>query len=224
MPKGFLPNPDAALLAWSVNFSRLISADPAAYGISPARAAAYAVLNDAYATALAANDPAVRSRVSVANKNAARELLKKEARALARVVYGAAWVTGAQRIALGLNVRRAYTRAAPPATPPAISVLAVTGWTVHAKVYDPASDRRKPPGVIGAILFTYVGETPPRDIKQWRYHSQTGQSRVDVTFPTNVPPGTKVWLSAVWFNNRKQMGPACAPVPLTLTGGGTVSA
>ncbi len=36
----------------------------------------------------------------------------------------------------------------------------------------------------------------------------------------SLPAGTKVFLSAFWFNNRKESGPACTPVSTLLQGGG----
>jgi hypothetical protein len=224
MPKGFLPNPDAALLGWSLNFKMLINSTPAEYGIAPARAAAYAVLHDTYAAALAASDPPIRSRSSTANKNDARAALRTEASFLSRIVKGTATVTAAQKVALGLNVRARHTPVPPPTAAPGLKVLSVRGWTVHIALYNPANSRRKPTGVDGATIFTYVGATPPTDLAQWSYEGHTGQSRLDVAFPNTLPPGTTVWFAAFWFNPRMQSGPACAPVSAELRGDGVAMA
>jgi hypothetical protein len=47
---------------------------------------------------------------------------------------------------------------------------------------------------------------------------------VDVLFPATVASGATVWLSAFWFNPRKQPGPACDPVSANLPGGGAMAA
>ena len=101
----FLPNTDAALLAWSLNFSTLITATPTAYGLVAGQATAYAALHTAYGTALAACDPAIRTRGAVQTKNTARTNLKNSARSLAKIVEGTPTVTNAQKVTLGLNVR-----------------------------------------------------------------------------------------------------------------------
>jgi len=44
MPSGFLPDKDAALLAWSANLSSKISADPVAFGLTESIAGAYAAV------------------------------------------------------------------------------------------------------------------------------------------------------------------------------------
>jgi hypothetical protein len=43
--------------------------------------------------------------------------------------------------------------------------------------------------------------------------------RVELAFLSGNPPGTRVWLTAFWFNGRKQSGPMCAPVGTNLPGG-----
>src|SRR5260221_10987595 len=86
VPKGFLPNTDAALLAWSLNFSTRITAGPVPLGLTALQATAYAALHTSYATALAACDPGERSKSLVAAKNTARLALKTSARLLAKLV------------------------------------------------------------------------------------------------------------------------------------------
>src|SRR5580658_2431083 len=77
MRTSFIPSTDGGLLAWSLNFQTLIAASPAAYGLTGAQVAAYQALHLAYAAALAACDPTMRSKSTVAVKNAARTDLKK---------------------------------------------------------------------------------------------------------------------------------------------------
>ena len=46
---------------------------------------------------------------------------------------------------------------------------------------------------------------------------------VNVEFDSGVPNGSTVYLTAFYFNGRKQGGPACPPVAVFLPGGGVVS-
>src|SRR5438067_1011799 len=100
-------------------------------------------------------------------------------------------------------------------------VLSVFAWTVRIRLYDIASVamRGKPPGVNGAAVFSHVGETAPTDIGAWQFQGNTGKTNMDVVFPNTIAPGAKVWLTAFWFNGRKQSGPACNPVSTNLQGG-----
>lgn len=217
----FLPDRDDELLAWSVNFSTRITATPTAFGLTAALATAYATVHSNYATALAACDPGERSKADVAAKNVARATLKAQASLLAKLVQGTASVTDSQKIELGLNVRAEPTPRPAPAAPPTLAVKVVSGWTVSIKLSDSQDSGRrgKPADVIGASIFSYVGATPPTDISDWKFEGNTGRVKQNVVFDDTLAPGTKVWLTAFWFNGRKQSGPACAPVSTNLQGG-----
>ena len=217
----FLPNTDATLLAWSLNFSTLITATPTAYGLTSTLATAYTALHTSFATALAACDPGTRSKSAVSTKNLARTNLKNNARLLAKLVDGTASVTNAQKLTLGLNVKASPSPIPAPSSSPALEVGTVTGWTVKLKLHDSTSGskRGKPAGVSGASVFSFVGATPPNDMGSWTFQGNTGKTIVYVAFENTNAPGTKVWLTAFWFNGRKQSGPACAPVSTNLQGG-----
>jgi hypothetical protein len=218
MSTGFLPDKDAALLAWSLNFSSKISATPVSFGLTAAMATSYAALHAAYAAALAACAPGERSKTLVASKNAARASLKYSARLLAKLVDGTGSVTAAQKLELGLSVRHLPSPIPPPAFAPALDVLSVAGRVVRLRLHDAtdAARRGKPPFVDGAAIFSYVGASAPADLGQWKFEGNTTRTRVDVLFPNAVAPGAQVWLTAFWFNERKQAGPVAAPVGTNL--------
>jgi hypothetical protein len=97
----------------------------------------------------------------------------------------------------------------------------VTGYTVKIKLHDSASGskRGKPAGVSGASVFSYAGATAPADISAWKFEGNTSKTAVEVAFPNTTAAGATVWLTAFWFNPRKQSGPACSPVNTNLQGG-----
>ena len=69
-------------------------------------------------------------------------------------------------------------------------------------------------------MFSYVGPVAPTDVNGWKYEGSTGRvTKIDVSFDSSLPAGTKVWICAFWFNGRKQSGPVCAPVSTNLPGG-----
>jgi hypothetical protein len=226
MAKSFLPDKDAALLAWSLNFSSKISATPVLFGLTSALATSYALLHTGYADALGACAPGERSKTLVSQKNAARASLKASARLLAKLVEGTATVTDAQKIELGLTVRQQPTPIPPPAVAPALDVVSVLGRTVKIRLHDAtdAARRGKPAGVDGATVLSYVGTTAPADLGAWKFEGNTARTTVDVAFPNSVAPGAQVWLTAMWFNERKQAGPNCAPVGTNVQFGGSMAA
>jgi hypothetical protein len=232
MPKGFLPNADAALLDWSRNFAARLSESGERYGISPAQAADYALKNAAFADAYhLVADPTTRTRPNVLAKNDVRAALRAAARRLALIIKSQA-VTDDERIALGLSPRNAG-RAAPvarPAAAPLVGIRGVTGRTIRLRLCATDPPRRgRPPGVLGAVLFSYAlppaplaaapAAVPPADLAEWRFAGHATRTVVDVTFPADLPPGTEVWLTARWLNPRLQPGPAARPVSTHLGGG-----
>lgn len=216
------PSTDTGLLAWSTNFKDLITATPTAYGLVAGDATAYTAVHTAYATALAACDPAQRNKAAVVAKNAARTTLKNSATLLANKVYSTASVTDAQKTELGIPPRALPTPIPPPTTSPVIEVISTTGWTVRIRLRAADGARRgKPPGTVGASIFSYVGEAPPADISKWNFEGSAGRvTKIDIPFATTLAAGTKVWLTAFWFSGRKIAGPACAPLSANLPGGG----
>jgi hypothetical protein len=215
------PTTDAGLLAWSLNFLDLITLSPISYGLTAGDATSYGTVHASFATALAACDPPQRSKTNVATKNAARTSLKDAATLLANKVYSTATVTDAQKVELGIPPRNPPTPIPAPATSPVIEVVSMTGWTVRIRLRDSGgSSRGKPAGTIGASIFSHVGASAPTDISEYKFEGSTGRvNKIDVAFPDTLAAGTKVWLTAFWFNGRKQSGAACAPVSANLPGG-----
>lgn len=215
------PRSDSGLLAYSQNFLNLITATPTAFGLVASDATSYGTVHLAYQTALAACEPDSRSKPAVITKNAARTSLKNAFTLLANKVYSSAAVTDSQKTQLGIPPRVAPSPIPQPTTSPTIKVVSVEGWTAKVKLSQAGSEHRgKPAGVSGASVFSFVGATPPTDIAQWKFEANTGRSNITLVFPNTLEAGTKFFLTAFWFNGRKQSGPACEPVSANLPGGG----
>lgn len=204
---------DANLLVGSLNFSTLISAGAASYGLLPAQAVSYAALHSSYASAFAAAaDPISRTKGKVATKNSCRRFLIEGARNLAAIIQSTPTVTDEQKIDLGLTVRSAPQPQPRPTEPPDMDIVSVEGHLVKLRLHDSTtpSRRGRPPGASGAAVLSYVGETPSADPAEWRLEGPTTRTTVEVQFDSSIAPGSKVYLTAFWFNARGQ-GPACAP-------------
>ena len=219
--KSFPPEADNALLAASLNFSTQITLTPVAFGLSAAQATAFAALYQTFATAMQGVEPGVRSKASVFSKNSAKRFLTLSARQLAKIVEATPTVTNAQRATLGLNVRAMPTPSPVPATAPNLNVGSVSGFVAQIRLHDSASGskRGKPPSVSGASVFSFIGLTPPTEMSGWTFEGNTGRTRLNITFPGTLTPGSKVWFTAFWFNGAKQNGPMCAPVGTNMPGG-----
>ncbi len=191
--RSFLPDRDSALLAWSLNFKSLITATPTAYGLTAEQASVYDALHEAYATALAAADPSIRNKPATATKNVRRAMLKTQARLLAGLIEHTVSVSDAQKLELGLTVRKPPTPVPAPSASPNIDIVSVNGRSVKVRLHGDEPGRRgRPAGVQGASVFSYVGEQPTDDISAWKFEGSTTRTRFDVEFPATVQPGTKV--------------------------------
>jgi hypothetical protein len=88
-------------------------------------------------------------------------------------------------------------------------VFFVRGWrTVTVGLIDAASGKRRmPAGVKSAVIIARVGEDAPADVITRGAAYFTSRTRMAVQFPADLPPGTKVSITACWANPREQRGP-----------------
>lgn len=223
-----IPTTDAALVAFSTNFNDRIVAAPATYGLSASQATAYTALHDPFVTAynavVAARESGTRSRPLASTKDTAKASLLAYARQLYAQVQSSLTVTDAAKIELGVKVRSAPSPQPIPASDPQLTVVSVDGCVVRIRLSDPANPGRTriPDGVNGAVVMSYVGATAPNDPGAYSFQGTTSRTTLDVMFPNTLAPGTKVWLTACWFNERKQLGPACEPVGTNINYGGSM--
>src|SRR5439155_10066111 len=134
------------------------------YGIPPARASAYALLQQAFADAyFTFQSPGTDSSTAAKVKDSARIALEKATRPLVLTIKGQRSMSDAMLIAAGLRPRTPRRRhVAPPDHAPIVQIGKVAGKTVHVVLLDATSTRRgKPRDVTGATLFSYVGDDPP---------------------------------------------------------------
>lgn len=212
-------------MTWSNTFSTLISATPTAYGLSEAQAASYAGVQEAYSASYALIvEKATRTEPNIATKNAAKEALIEQSRMLARIIQANPAVTDAMKIALGLHVRDPEPTPVPvPHSPPKVSVALEKDRWVRVELTGTGPDEGRPEGVSGATVFTYVGATPPADVEGWQFATITGKTTLSLSFATITNAAT-VWITAFWFNSRKESGPAAQPISVNLPASAVVPA
>ena len=223
--RDFLPLADAALLAYTANFGRLLKDNPEAYGVPDALAADYAVKQSLFAQRLqTAVDPETQGRRTVFLKNEAKTSLVEATRQIARQIGNTLTVTNDQRQALGLPVRSDTKNAIPvPRARPILKAKAVNGRTVVMELCQSANRRGKPEGVAGATIFTHVGATVPMAGEPWQFALAVTRSSFELPFGPSET-GDTVWDTAFWTNAKGQSGPACEAVKVNLPAGGALPA
>ena len=222
-----IPKKDPDVLSFGSNFSTRITATPSLFHLLPADATQYssllALYNTAYQAMKTARDAGNRSKPLATAKKQARVNFLKFARDLYSTVQADTGVADTDKQSLGILVKKTTTTPIPaPSSKPKLTIKSVSGWTVAILLQDSAVDSRRgrPPGTAGASVFSYAGAEAPADVSQWKFEGNTGKNLVNVAFPTTLPAGQKVFVTAFWFNNSKLNGPACDPVPTNLQGGG----
>ena len=227
MARNFYYGKDADVVAGSGNFAALISASAPTYGLLPAQATAFGVLNSALQSAYTdAVSPPTRGPVSIQAKNQALHNMRVSAINLAKIAYSTPSVSDTQLVELGLLPRPSRSPVPPPATAPGIDILSVSGNTVKLRLHQAgeSTKRGKPAGVDGASVFSFIGAAPPDTEAEWTFEGVAGKTTIDITFPAGTAPGAQVWFTEFWFNDRKQNGPAAIAVGTKIPGNAAMAA
>jgi hypothetical protein len=222
----FLPSREADLISFSKVFDAKITADPTAYGLTPDQAAAYTLLQDAFVAAWeVVQDPDTRTTPNTQTKDAAKEMLINGhggVRELVKIIQANPNVTNTQRAELQITIPDdEHTPVDVPDVPPDLSIISVFARTIKVRLEDQENPTRraKPAGVQGATILYHVGATAPSDPAEWTFAMNTSTTTFDVDLPASVPAGSQVWLSAFWFNARKDASPAATPESACISDG-----
>lgn len=212
----YIPRKDSELVTFSLNLSTKINLDPTIYGLTITQASDYAALQTAYSNAYTvANTDSTRTKPTIVAKDEARAALVESTRQLVDIVQAYPGTTNEMRADLQITIRDTEPTPAPiPSTKPDMSIESTSGRTIRIRLRDadnPTSLGR-PDGVAGANIMYYVGETAPSLSTEWVFGSMAGRPTTTLIIPGTVPAGSKIWITAFWFNTRKQVGPFATPL------------
>jgi hypothetical protein len=208
----YIPPKDAALSTWLANFSSLITAAPATYGLlsSDATAIAAAVLTFQTAYTLVTS-PATKTANTVSAKNTDKVLVLATVRPYAQQISNNAGVTSANKVALGLNPKTSTP--VPITTPTTYPVLTAqstsTAGTIlrfRDSVASP-SVKAKPYGVIGCQIFAKSSTTPITDPTTLLLLTTATKSPVTVPLTPISLPAPPVYFAARWISRKGLIGP-----------------
>ena len=213
---------DAAFQSFTHNFCTRVSDQHVVYHVDDAVAAACLALQQSFAAKLVrANDPLTKGPSATFAKNEARKLLLAETQRLANQIEGAMAVSDQLKRDLGLTIRKGTrTPVGRPASAPFITVVRQSGLLLRVRLGDEADPARRgrPQGVAFASVMTFVGDRPPADPAAWVFQGNTSRNVMGIAFPPETPPGSTVWVCAVWSNLKTQTGPVSSPLPVRIAG------
>jgi hypothetical protein len=215
----YIPSSDGPALDWMENFSALITAAPATYGLVAADATAIAAVVSAFSTALtAAIDPATRTKVTVNTKNEKRAAAQALCRQYAAVIKHNAGVTDSDKIALGVPpVNNERTPVPAPGTSPLLNVIGNTPGVQTVRFADSATpdSAAKPVGAAQLQLFVAVGDAPVSDPTAADFQGAHTRNAVYVNFDA-AQDGKVATYFARWCGIRGDVGPWSLPVSMRI--------
>lgn len=218
----YLPRKESELMDWARSFNAQIVATPTVFGLTAGQATAFTALWTTFRTAYeTANAEPTRTKGAVQTKNTAKQAMIDGSggiRELVNIIQAYPGTTNTMRVDLAITVPDVDPTPIPqPSTSPVIHVVSRYGRTVTLRLEDSENptSRRRPAGVQGAIVYSWVGATPPVDFTTWKSEGNFTRTELEIEFPLTVAPSTQVWFTAQWYNPRGETGPATLPAVTT---------
>jgi hypothetical protein len=163
--QSYIPSKEALLLAFATNFSTLITAVPATYGLTAPDAVAIAAVVNPFAAAYAlATNPATRTTITIDTKDTAKAAMLVTVRRYAQLIKSDVAVNDEDKLALGIGIRDLVpTPIVAPATFPLLNPVGAGPLTHELRFADNLTpdSRAKPAGALGMQLFRSIGVVPP---------------------------------------------------------------
>lgn len=211
MAASYIPTKDADFQNWILNWTTLLTASPATYGVSAADAAAQVGLyNTWYAAYGLAVNPTTKTATTVAAKNAARTNASAGIRPLAQTISVNDAVSNMLKLALGLNLKGS-TGPTPIPTPtsyPIFAIIAGTPGEMTLKFVDSSDgvSRKKPFGVLAIAYFAKASATEITDPTLLEFQDLATKQPfgVDTTFAT---AGSRIYLAGYYITRTGLKGP-----------------
>jgi len=219
--RDYLPQTDNDFRAWAQNLQTRLVAEGGvggdAWGVSAQQISDYTAAYQAYDAAwIAANQTDTRTKTTITTKNDTRDALRELSRYYVQnILQVNPAMTDTIRTQLQITIRDADpTNIDPPATAPIVNIAKVFGSQITVDLRDSlnSESRAKPDGVAGATILYFVGDNAPTGGEQWIVAGLATRTAHTVTLPSTIAAGTKVWMSAQWFNPKTETGPAATPV------------
>lgn len=211
MAAPYIPTRDAEFSDWLDNFSTLLTASPATYGLVSGDATAVSAKNAAFQAAYsAAINPVTRTAVTIAVKDAARADAEEVVRPYAVSISLNSGVDVGDKAAIGVTVRSTTpTPIPPPTTTPAMALRQATPLEILIGYSDTSlpAGKAKPFGAIGIEVWQSVGVVAAVDPAQCNYVGTFTKSPLRLAY-ISADRGKVVTLFARWVTKSGSGGRA----------------
>ena len=218
-----IPTKDSLCVPWMQNFSTRLTASPATWGQTALIATAVAAAVDAYVQAYEALEQAradgTRSKASTAAKDSARLAALELIRPIYMGVQASYSISDENKILLGVKVPdRTRTPEPSPTTQVILTQVRMVNRTATFSLRDSGSEssRARPFGARGASVFYCVGAEPQPPGDGWFFAGNATRPTVDVVLSKAPVEACTVWVCAMWYGSRGELGPVSPVVRLDL--------
>lgn len=217
MASGYIPSRDVDLVPWAENFSTLITANPALYGLTAGNATDIDTVVDAYVSAYAtATNPSTRTPSTIAAKDSAKGAMVPILRLWAQTIKINSGVSNENKVALGIHINDAGpTPIPPPSTAPVMGLVSQFHLTMKLDIRDTATptSRAKPVGTAGALIYrkiTPIADPAPTDPTTATFDGLYSRNLADQSFSSD-DVGKRCTFWARWTNAKGEEGPWSVP-------------
>jgi len=211
-----IPQRDADYDAYLNNWRTLMTATPALYGMLAADATAislaYTNWHPAY---VVVTNPATRTHAAVV----AKDIQKASSQVLLRdqynIIKANPAVLDVNKTSIGVRVSDTVpTPIPPPATFPLLNVFNSAAFQQSMEMHDSATPtiRKKPAGVIGALVYRGIGTVPAIDPEQLPLMGFFTRALFDAETFDALDAGKIATYAAKWTNAKGEEGPWSAMV------------
>jgi hypothetical protein len=215
----YIPQTDAGLEAWALNFSTLLTAAPTTYGLTSGNATTVASVYSAWHTAyLAAVDKPSRTQIQVQAKNTAKANLLAVVRPFAQQIRANASVSDADKVAVGVTVPGGSPTPIPaPTSRPLLTIQQGNSLSHTLRYADEATPdkRSKPFGAQLIEIRVVLGTSVSADPSAGNVVTQKGRQPVIVNYDS-ADRGKVATYFARWISRKGDTGPFSAPVAMAV--------
>jgi hypothetical protein len=207
----YIPVKNAGLLSWSLNFTTLLTAAPATYGLTAgdatACAAQYTTLSAAYALI---TSPSTKTAATVSAFNTAKINALAVLRPYAQTISLNAGVSPTNKTAIGVNPRTGVPLpiTTPLTFPNLTAVSTSTAGTIlrYRDSLASPSVKSKPYGSIAVQVFAMVSATPITDPNTLTYQGNQTKSPFTLAMGSGAS-GKTVYFAARYVTQKGLIGP-----------------
>lgn len=222
MSTSYIPPKDADFGNWLDNFSTMITASPATYGLTAGDAVSIAAVTTTWDAAYsAAINPSTRTPTSVQAKNIAKATANATARPYAQRIANNAGVSSSNKIALGLNPRtNPPTPVTAPTTFPVLSVQSAIPLAHILRFRDnlaSPSVKAKPAGVVALELYGGPSTTVVTNPAALPFLGIQTKSPFTINHDS-ADVGKTAYYAARWLTRRGLIGPWSTIISFTIAG------